>query len=482
MTLYLFLKILSILIPLLHLAGIIAAIHATLFTRTSQGAIAWALSLVFFPYAALPLYLVFGRQKFYGYVEARRKGDRRIDHLVEKLVTRLNLFKTPFPADTTRFSVLQKFTLLPLTRGNSARLLVDGPATFTAIFHAIDNAQSYLLLQFFIVRDDNLGRDLQQRLITRAKAGVRIYFLFDEIGCIGLSRRYISELREAGIDMQPFNTRRGWWNRFQINFRNHRKIVIADGQSAYVGGHNVGDEYVGKSKRFGHWRDTHVEVHGPAVAAIEFSFLQDWHWATSNALTLPIVAPVCPRPDGKTGVPTIVIPSSPADDLETCTFTLLALINAAKSRLWISSPYFVPDETLYDALQLAALRGVDVRIILPAVADHLLVYLSAFSYLDSGERVGVKFFRYTSGFLHQKVWLVDDDLAAVGTANIDNRSLRLNFEITLLFADKAFAASVADMFEKDFANSRPAPADELKNRPPHFRFAVRLARLFAPVQ
>ncbi len=479
MTLYLLLKILSILIPLLHLAGLIAAIHATLFGRTPQGAIAWALSLVFFPYLALPLYLVFGRQKFHGYVEARRQGDRRIDHLVEKLCARLLPFKTPFPADTTRFATLEEFTLLPLTAGNTARLLVDGPDTFAAIFHAIDNAQSYLLLQFFIIRDDHLGRDLQQRLIAKAKAGVLVHFLFDEIGCIGLPRRYISELRDAGVHMQPFNTRRGWWNRFQINFRNHRKIVVADGQSAFVGGHNVGDEYVGKSKRFGHWRDTHVEVHGPAVAAVEFSFLQDWHWATGNALTLPITTPISPDPNG---IPAIVIPSSPADDLETCTFTLLAIINADKSSLWISSPYFVPDETLYDALQLAALRGVDVRIILPAVADHLLVYLSAFSYLDSGERVGVKFFRYTAGFLHQKVWLIDDDLAAVGTANLDNRSLRLNFEITLLFADKSFAATVADMFEKDFANSRPAPADELKKSSLLFRFSVRLARLFAPVQ
>ena len=480
MTLDLFLKILGILIPLCHIAGLVAAVHATLFGRTSQAAIAWALSLVFFPYLALPLYLVFGRRKFHGYVEARRQGDRRIDHLVEKLLARLNDYKTTFTGDTNRFAALEEFTLLPLTTGNHARLLVDGPDTFAAIFNAIDAAQSYVLLQFFIVRDDHLGRELQQRLIAKAKAGVRIYFLFDEIGSIGLPRRYLNELCEAGADMQPFNTRRGWWNRTQINFRNHRKIVVIDGHAAYVGGHNVGDEYVGKSSRFGHWRDTHVEVRGPAAAAVEFSFLQDWHWATGVVLALPTTAPICIEP--ASGIAAIVIPSGPADDLETCTFTLLALINGARSRLWISSPYFVPDETVYDALQLAALRGVDVRIMLPAKPDHLLVYLSAFSYLESGERVGVKFFRYTSGFLHQKVWLVDDDLAAVGTANLDNRSLHLNFEITLLFADKSFTATVADMFEKDFANSRPAPADELQKSSLLFRFGVRLARLFDPIQ
>jgi len=195
-------------------------------------------------------------------------------------------------------------------------------------------------------------------------------------------------------------------------------------------------------------------------------------------LTLPAAA----QPSASGNIPTIVVPSSPADDMETCTFLLLALINGAQKRLWISSPYFVPDETLYDALQLAAMRGVDVRILLPAVADHLLIYLSAFSYLESGERAGVKFYRYTSGFLHQKVWLVDDDLAAVGTTNLDNRSMRLNFEITLLFADPAFAAQTAQMLERDFADATPARAGDLQRRGWIFRFAVRLARLLDPVQ
>jgi cardiolipin synthase len=475
--LLLLLRILGVLIPLCHFAGIVAAVHATIFGRTSQGAIAWAMSLIFFPYVALPLYLVFGRQKFYGYVEARRQGDRRIDHLVEKLVSRLAAFKTVFPGDTQRFAALESLTLLPLTGGNAARLRGDGEATFNGIFAAIENATCYVLLQFFIVRDDALGRELQKRLIAKAKAGVKVYFLFDEIGCIRLSHRYIAELREAGVEMRPFNTRRGWWNRLQINFRNHRKIVVADGQIAFVGGHNVGDEYVGKS-HFGHWRDTHVEVRGPAVAAVEFSFLQDWHWASGAVLTLPIVTPICSQGD----IPSIVVPTGPADEMHTCTLMLLALITSAKKRLWISSPYFVPDETVYDALQLAALRGVDVRIMLPAKPDHILVYLSAFSYLESGESVGVKFYRYRSGFLHQKVWVIDDDFSAVGTANLDNRSMHLNFEITLLFADKAFTAAVADMLGRDFDASTLATSGDLQRRGLMFRFAVRVARLFSPIE
>src|SRR5262249_31176516 len=156
-------------------------------------------------------------------------------------------------------------------------------------------ADAYLLIQFFIVRDDAAGRDLADRLIQRARAGVRVFFLFDEVGCIGLSKGYLNRLRNAGVRVRPFNTRRALQNTFQINFRNHRKIVVADGKVAFVGGHNVGVEYLGQSPRFGHWRDTHVEVRGPAVAAIEWSFLEDWHWATQEILEIPTLLALPPR-------------------------------------------------------------------------------------------------------------------------------------------------------------------------------------------
>jgi cardiolipin synthase len=482
------LEIVGIVIPLIHGAGMVLAAHAALFGRTSQGAIAWALSLIFFPYAAVPLYLVFGRKKFYGYVEARRQGDRRIDHVADAVLAALRPAQAQLPEAADRVAVLQNLAYFPFTRGNCGRLLVDGRQTFDEIFAAIDGAQECLLVQFFIVRDDATGRALQERLIRRAAAGVRVYFLYDEIGSIRLPTAYTARLRQAGVHVQRFNTRRGWRNRFQINFRNHRKIVVADGRVAYVGGHNVGDEYLGLSRRFGHWRDTHVEVAGPAALAVQWSFLEDWHWATGTLLDLPpaAFAPPLPPGEGRDGAgadgDAIVISSGPADDVNTCTLMFLALISAARHRLWITSPYFVPDETVYDALQLAALRGVDVRIMLPAKPDHLLVYLSAFSYLESAENVGVKFYRYRAGFLHQKVLLVDDDLAAVGTANLDNRSMRLNFELTVLFADRQFAAGVAGMLQRDFLQCDRATPGDLKRRGLTFRLAVRIARLLSPIQ
>jgi cardiolipin synthase len=482
MTFQLLFAIFGIAVPLFHFAGALFAAHAALFARTSQGAIAWALSLVFCPYIAIPLYLVFGRRKFVGYVEARRKGDRRIDHLADNLLATLTsaLSRLPDPQHD-RFGALDNLALIPFTRGNSASLLIDGNATFDAIFAAIDAAQSYLLVQFFIVRPDDLGTELKNRLIARAKAGLRVFFLFDEIGSFGLPRSYLDDMRSAGIRAVPFNTRRGWRNRFQINFRNHRKIVVADGRVGFLGGHNVGVEYLGKSSRFGHWRDTHVRVAGPVVSVMQWTFIEDWHWATGEILELP--ANAAPDPAGSVnGAHAIVQATGPADDFSQCTLMFLAMITAARKRLWITSPYFVPDATVYDALQLAALRGVDVRIMLPAKPDHLLVYLSSFSYLEDAEQVGVKFYRYRAGFLHQKVVLVDDELAAIGTANLDNRSFRLNFELTLIFIDADFAARTAAMLEADFVQCERATPGDLRRRRLPFRIAVSIARLLSPVQ
>jgi len=478
MNLSTFLTSLSIAIPLLHVLGILMAIRAILTARTSQGAIAWAFSLAVLPYFSIPLYLIFGRSRFYGYVEARRAGDQRIDHVAGDVAAGLKPCHSAMRDPAAALAVANSLALFPFTHSNSARLLIDGDATFDAIFRAIDSAEKYILVQFFIIRDDSLGRQLADRLIARAKQGVTVYFLFDEIGSIRLPARYGQKLRDAGVHVTGFRTTRGWRNRFQLNFRNHRKIVVADGAVAFIGGHNVGLEYLGKSPRFGHWRDTHVEIRGPAVQAIQFSFLQDWHWATGDLPDLlwkPAAAP-----DSNSHI--ITVPTGPADSFETCTLLFLAAISSARRRCWITSPYFVPDETVYDALKLAALRGVDVRIMLPAKPDHILVYLSAFSYLASAEAVGVRFYRYEAGFLHQKVMLIDDHAAAVGTANLDNRSFRLNFEITTLVADENFARSVAAMLEQDFSLCTRATPGDLERRNIFFQLSVRIARLLSPIQ
>ena len=460
-----------------QLLGFLSSIDAVMSTRTSQGAIAWIVSLNAFPYIAVPAYWILGRNKFQGYVVARRTEDRASRERLNEVAAQLTPFLVPEAEKTEAARAAEGLAELPIVTGNAAELLIDGKATFDSILHGIDSAKDYILFQFYIVHDDELGRKVQSHLIDKAKQGVRVYFLYDEVGSHKLSNRYKNELRAAGAEIRDFHSRKGPGNRFQINFRNHRKIVVVDGRSAWIGGHNVGDEYLGKDPEFGNWRDTHVRIDGPAVLGAQLSFAEDWFWATGALLELNWT----PQPVTNGDVRVLIVPSGPADELETASLMFIHAINSAQERIWIASPYFVPDEAVIAVLQLAGLRGVDVRILIPDRPDHLLVYLATYSYFDDAGRTGVKFYRYTDGFLHEKAMLIDDRAATIGTANFDNRSFRLNFEITAVLADPEFLAQVERMFEEDFARSRLMREGEYAEKPLWFRIGVRLARLTSPL-
>ncbi|MDR5865754.1 cardiolipin synthase [Halomonas koreensis] len=468
--------LLGLLILLTHVLGALSAVQALLSARTSQGAIAWIISLVAMPYLAVPAFWVFGRPRFYGYVSAR--GER--DTVLRRVLARYRDRMAPYlahagPADVR---AVEKLAMMPLTSGNRAELLVDGRATFDSLFAGIDAAEDYILVQFFIIRDDALGRRLRDGLEAAAARGVWVRLLYDEIGCHALPEGYLRTLRDAGVAVSAFHSSRGLRHRFQLNFRNHRKILVVDGREGWVGGHNVGVEYLGDDPRHGHWRDTHLKLTGPSVLGLQEAFWEDWHWATGEVIRLdwsPVVT--C-----ETCQNVVIVPSGPADPLETASLLVQHVIHSARERLWITSPYFVPDRSVQDALRLAAMRGVDVRIMMPERPDHLLVFLSAFSFLPDMLRAGVKVYRYQPGFLHQKVILIDDEAACVGTVNLDNRSFRLNFEITAFVPDRRFAGEVRVMLERDFGACRRVTLEEITRRPLWRKLMSRAAYLFAPVQ
>ncbi len=469
--------LITVVVTLIHTLGVLSAIHAVASVRTPQGAIAWAISLLTFPYIALPLYWILGRNRFHGYVEALQRGALEQTHRggIALILEGLRDHQVDLPPEqASHLQVLAPLSGVPYTQGNTLELLVDGEATFGAIFAALEAAKHYILIEFFIIKDDDLGRELHARLLRKAADGVSIRVLYDEIGSHALPKSYAETLRTAGIAVSAFHTTHGRRNRFQLNFRNHRKIVVVDGQVAFVGGLNVGDEYLGRGP-LGHWRDTHLRVKGPVVQALQRVFVADWYWATQQVPDLKW------RATATGDQIALIFPTGPADALETCSMFFHQAIVSARRRLWIASPYFVPDPPVFEALQLAALRGVDVRILLPAKADHQLVYLASFSFLDAADRTGIQLYRYQDGFLHQKVVLVDDEVAAVGTANLDNRSLRLNFEVMAVGVDRTFAAQVAAMLERDFQQARRTSAADLQGRSKFFRWAVRAARLFDPI-
>ncbi len=461
-----------------HILGVLSAAEAVMSTRTTQGTIAWAVSLIAFPYLAVPAYWVLGRSRFQGYVLERRAGMRTTDQLTSEAREQIKSFRLPEMGGTEATRAAVALAGMPVLTGNAVELLIDGEATFASILSGIETAREYVLFQFFIIHDDGIGREVKRGLVARAAAGVPVYLLYDEVGCKHLPPAYLQELRDAGVQVAPFNTRKGAGNRFQINFRNHRKVVVVDGRTAWIGGHNVGDEYLGKDPKFGHWRDTHMRIEGPAALEAQLSFLEDWRWAVGSLPELDWT----PRPAEGGSAAVLIVPSGPADATETATLMFIHAINVARERIWIASPYFVPDEAVMAALQLACLREVDVRILIPDKPDHLLVFLAAYSYFDQVEKLGARFFRYTDGFLHEKVMLVDSSTATVGTANFDNRSFRLNFEITVIVDDAPFIEDVERMFEEDFSHSREMHSGELAAKPWRFRLGVRLARLTSPLQ
>ena len=438
---------------------------------------AWVVFLVSHPLVALPAFAMFGRIGFQGYERQRRLSDHAIQHATPRAPS----------AERTRLEALEAIAARPVTRGNRAEILIDGRATFEAVFEAMDAARRELLVQFYIVHDDPLGRALHERMVAAARRGVEVRFLYDALGSFWLGRAYVRELREAGVQVHAISGPRRPVGRVGVNFRNHRKTVVADARVGFTGGVNAGQEYIDGGAQFDAWRDTFVRLRGPMVAQLRTVFAQDWAWAAKEPLEdapedACAGAPPDPQgsdaPEAPGGVPGLILACGPTDTIERGSLFLCGLIGLARRRLWIATPYFVPHTDLLTALQLAAMRGVSVRILVPAQADHLLPWYASRDYFDAVQAVEAEVWEYEAGFMHQKVMLIDDDIASIGTMNLDIRSVMLNFEASALIEDEGFAARVEAMLEADFARARLAPPIHQSKR---VRLLAPVARLFGPL-
>lgn len=453
--------------------ALICAIREISASRTSQGSIAWLVSLAFLPFPTALIYLVFGWKHFDSY--ASTKLQVRHSRLLRS--EDLAVIDRETGAE---WPVQRRAAGMPFIAGNKVDLLIDGKATFDSIFAGIAEAKTYVLVQFYIIRHDALGQRLAAALVERARAGVKVYVLYDDVGSNGLSRAYKKSLTDEGVLIYGFNHRHRLLRLFgpmRINYRNHRKIVVVDGKVAWTGGANVGVEYLGEDKRFGRWRDTQMRIEGPAATSLALIFQEDWLWATDHALELPppdTVEEVGP-------VSALVMATGPADKFEANAIAFADIIGQARQRLWIVSPYFVPDTDMRTALYAAVLRGVDVRIMLPAKPDHLLVWLASNAHADAMVEHGVAIYRYHRGFLHQKVQLMDDRIAGVGSVNFDNRSFAINFEMTVWMTDKQVIEDVEKMLDTDFTHCRKVTREEVQKRNPFARFIANAGRLLSPI-
>lgn len=463
-----------------HVMGVLSSVRAVMKSKTPQGAIAWAVSLNTFPYVAVPAYWVFGSFEFDDYLEARSRARAKSRTVEDQLRESLRANDMVVQPGGEWVPVLQKLAELPFTNSNSASLLLNGGETYKSLLEGISDAKDYVLFQFYIIRDDEIGRQFRDALAEKARQGVRVYAMYDEIGSMGLPDSFKAPLIKAGGQFIPFNTTQGFGNRFRLNFRNHRKVVVVDGKKAWVGGINIGDEYEnsGPSDPSIYMRDTHIKMAGPIVQMVQATFIEDWYWAFHSLPKLNW------KPERATSgsMEMLCLPTGPSTKLDTCALFFLTAINKAKKRVWISTPYFVPDQQIKSALILAVLRGVDVRILIPDKTDSKLIDMSHLGIIGEMADTGVQILKYQKGFIHQKVMLIDDDYSFVGTANFDNRSFRLNFEITMLADDRQFASQTEAMLLKDFSHSTVVPPDTYANSIYFKRLLARTALLLSPVQ
>lgn len=459
--------LLASLATILHIAGIVLGIHALSRKHSPQGTIAWMLGLFLLPVIVVPLYLMLGAARIRRHTSVRRSREN-----LQKFLKQHGSWESP---GSQLARMLTRCTGYAPCSGNAMTLLRDGNNTYRNLLKAISQAQSSILIEFFIIRNDRVGASLRRVLEERALAGVKVYVIYDEVGSHKLPAGYLRRLRKAGIHVASFNGRRFWLSSMlRINYRNHRKLVVIDGWQAYLGSLNIGLEYT-QSPHRPYWRDTFVNLRGPIVTQCTLSFLDDWQRATGEVPLLPIEAGYAAQHRCQ------LIPSGPDDiPMNTWQLCLLELAAHARSRLWLASPYFVPTDAVREALRAAALRGVDVRLLVPKRGDNWAAQLAMLTFVPDMLACGVRMLAYEPGFLHEKVCVCDDHTCSIGTANLDERSLRLNFELTLLMEDTAATADVAAMLEDDMSNaSVMTPAHWYKARP-ITRLLANCCRLLSP--
>src|SRR5690554_320356 len=372
--------------------------------RNPTNTITWLVVLGTFPIIGFFFYLMFGQnlRKRKSFTEKAIK-DEQAFHQIEgtRPIDESRLNEMPVYQQQL-FRLAQKLAHTPISFHTNTKVLTDGKETFSYIKKALQNAKDHIHMEYYIVRGDQIGQEIKEILIQKAKAGVTVRFLYDAVGSWKLSNDFVNELNNAGVQMVPFSPVKMPLFNHRINYRNHRKIIVVDTKYGFIGGLNIGDEYLGKNRYFGHWRDTHLFVEGEAIRSLQLIFLRDWQYATNETvLKQSYLSPSLPMDTTEGGVQ--IIASGPDMRWEIIKKLFFKMITTAKSSIWIASPYFIPDEDMLSALKIASLSGVDVRLLVPSKADKRIVFYASRSYFPELLDAGVKIYEYHRGFMHSKL-------------------------------------------------------------------------------
>lgn len=464
---------------------VVVCIHIVLTTPNTGKALSYLLFALFIPLIGMGFYLIFG----VNYLNKRRYGkklqqDQLILKQIKDEVVHLDdsgslLQEGSIGPFSELAAMLTRSLSSPLTQNNSVTLLQNGEKKFPELIDAIKQAKHHIHLEYYILRVDNIGKHLLELLMDKAGEGIEVRLIYDDFGSPAIDDKLMKRMQAAGVALSPFYQIKFYLLANRYNYRNHRKIVVIDGQTAFVGGINVADHYINNEKSEKYWRDTHVRIDGPAVYYLQYLFISDWKFCCGEVIKSTDY--YFPKTSPQSGS-TVQIAASGPDAVEPIIlYSILQTIYLAKKEILITTPYFIPENSFINALCIAGQIGLSVKILVPKTTDSKIADAAANSYYAQLLRAGVEIFQYHKGFLHAKTMVADATLAMIGTANIDNRSFELNFEVNAVIYDKSVAQELRATFYNDLKESVRIDKESWLERPWQKRLPEKLARLCSPI-
>ncbi len=477
----------AILVIIIYIALLlVVCIHIISITRHTNKALAYLLFAVFIPVIGIGFYLLFG----INYWEKRRYNKKtaangEILQQLKKDIVQYEGAIIPYQDGSVQqhaelAAMLVRDLGSPLTKNNHIKVLQNGEEKFPELLQTIRNAKHHIHIEYYIYEYDDIGTQIIDLLIQKATEGVEVRFIYDDFGSPSIKMGTEKKLKEAGGSVFPFHKVRFYLLANRINYRNHRKIVVIDGQTAFIGGINVSDKYINNGKKKLFWRDTHIRIDGPAVYYLQYLFITDWNFCCPDTLKISDLyfAPPAPVTQGSF---VQIAASGPDSYLPTVLYSILQAIYLAKKEILITTPYFIPGDSILDALCIAAMSGLSVKLLTPGISDSKVVNAASKSYYNKLLEAGVEVYLYQKGFIHAKTMVTDSTLIMIGTANMDYRSFELNFEVNALIYDSTIAKQMRTTFFEDLKDATQINKDEWLSRPWYQQLPEKVARLFSPV-
>ena len=452
--------------------------------KKPSSALLWVAVLIFIPLFGFLAYLIFGQTIYKERIfKIKEKDDRMIEETISEQMKIIDSKKIPLEDKTGDYAGMVKMLLATtyaiISNDNEVEIYTEGQKKFEALLEAINSAEETINLQYYIIRNDEASKRIVSALTEKAREGVKVRVLGDAVGCHHLTRNFFSELKAAGGESAYFFRSKYLHINMRINYRNHRKIVIIDGKTGFIGGFNIGEEDLGKGP-LGYWRDTHLKITGSAVHSLQARFFLDWNYAAEQDTDF-FSQLYFPDINREKGAVMQIVSSGPDSRGESIKKGYIKLVNNARESIYIQTPYFIPDQSILDALKIAAESGIDVRIMYPCKPDHPFVYWAGFSYLWELMESGVRVFTYDRGFIHAKTIVVDGVASSVGSANWDIRSFSLNFEANAFMYDKKISTKLKEIFEEDLEYCTEKTLADYNKRTRTIRFKESVSRLLSGI-